>query len=179
METLEIGTLVYLPPEEVFEFLIDFPGYARYSKYLQRVKTLSGDGGPGTEYALRFQWWKLSYTARSRVTSVDAPDRIDWEVTKDIDASGRWLLKEVEEAAGAETPQDTATCVKMVVDYDPSSVGRGIIDLPRFVSFSWVIDQVQDLIVEEGERVVERIVADLEGERRPVDLSVRTSTTSR
>lgn len=171
METVEIRTLVYLPPEEVYDFLLDFPGYARYSKYLRRVERTRGDGGPGTRYALRFEWWRLSYTARSEVTAVDPPERIDWAVTKDVEAAGRWLVEPVPERAG---DHEHATRVTLEVEYDTDSVGPELVDLPRLTSFSWVVRQVQDLIVEEGERVVERIVADLEGRRRDVDLTVRT-----
>jgi len=39
----------------------------------------------------------------------------------------------------------------------------------------WVIEKVKPLIQEEAERVVERIVADLEGRRRDVELTIHTS----
>lgn len=175
METVEIQTLVYLPPEEVFEFLLDFPGYAQYSKYLRRVRTVSGTGGPGTQYALHFEWWRLSYVARSLVTDIDRPNRIDWSVTKDIEAEGRWEIESVSEEA---EDYNHATSVTLTVEYAPDSVGPGIIDLPRLVSFGWVVDRVSDLIIEEGERVVERIVADLEGQQRDVTLSVCTYSSS-
>lgn len=175
METVEIQTLVYLPPEEVFEFLLDFPGYARYSKYLRKVDTITGNGGPGTEYALQFQWWRLSYTARSAVTEVSRPNRIDWRVTEDIDARGHWRVESVSDEVDNEA---SATRVTLKVDYQPESVGPEIIEVPRLVSFRWILNRVTDLIVEEGERVVTRIVADLEGERRDVELSVQTHSDS-
>lgn len=164
-----MSTLVYLPPEEVYEFLLAFPGYANYSKYLQRVRQY-GDGGPGTEYDLRFAWWKLTYTARSRVTDVDPPERIDWRVVKDIDAVGVWSVEA--DPDRARDPDGSACRVRFVVEYDPDSVEPGSISLPRFVSLGWVIERVTPLIVEEAERIVERVVADLEGESREVDLVV-------
>ena len=96
--------MVYIPPEEVYEFLVDFPRYARYSKHLTGVRQY-GDGGPGTEYDLVFEWWKISYTARSRVESVDPPDRLNWLVVKDIDAAGYWSVEEVPD----EAPPDRET----------------------------------------------------------------------
>lgn len=172
MSRVEVSTVAYLPAEEVYDFLLDFPRYADYSKHLARVSQ-DGDGGPGTRYHLTFQWWKLSYTAHARVTGVDRPRAIDWTLTRDVDASGRWLLDPVPKQAPED--RETATKVRLVVDYDPDSVGRGTLDLPALVSLDWVVDRVVDLVIEEGERVVERIVRDLEGEPRDVELTVRTS----
>ena len=169
MDSIEVTTLIYLPPREVHEFLMDFPGYADYSKYLRRV-TQDGDGGTGTRYHLTFAWSKLQYTAHTRVSDVDPPTEIDWEVIEDLDARGKWVVEEVPEEAPPD--RETASRVRLVVDYDPGSVSAGALDLPRFVSLGWVLEKAEGLIREEGERVVERIVEDLEGRRRPVELHV-------
>jgi len=167
VERIEISTVVYLPPEEVYDFLIDFPRYARYSKYLDGVDA-DADGGPGTAYRLRFSWWKLSVVAHTRVTDTEAPERIDWEVTRHVDARGCWRIEPVD-----PPPERTAaTRATLEVRYRPDSVDSGIVDLPAFVSLDWVVDRVRGLIRDEGERVVERIVEDLEGERRDVELTV-------
>ena len=165
MDTVEVSTEVYVPPEEVHSFLMDFPGYAEYSEHLTEVRQ-HGDGTPGTEYELDFAWWKLTYTARSRVTGVEAPERIDWRLVKDVDAVGRWEVERVDE----ET-----TRVTLVVEYAPDSADEGLLDLPRFVSLGWVVDRVTPKVRAEAERVVRRIVADLEGERREVEVEIETS----
>lgn len=168
MDTLEVSTTVYLPPAEVYAFLLDFEGYANYSEYLRTVRAF-GDGGAGTEYELEFAWWKLQYTARSAVVEVDPPNRIEWQLTKDIDAAGRWLVEPFEEAE--QTP---ATEVTFVVEYAPGSATDGILDLPRFVSPDWVVDRIEPKIQTEAERIVRRVVADLEGEERAVELRIDT-----
>jgi uncharacterized membrane protein len=170
VDSVEVSTVVYLPPADIYEFLLDFPGYANYSKYLQRVHS-DGDGSPGTRYALRFAWWKITYTAHTRVTEVDPPNRIDWEVIKDIDAEGYWELAAVPDRAPPEA--ETATRVTLRIEFDASSVGD--VDLPSFVSTAWVVEKVKPLIQDEAERIVERIVADLEGEKRPVELTIHTT----
>ena len=43
---------------------------------------------------------------------------------------------------------------------------------------SWVIGKVKPLIQEEAERVVRRIVADIEGEDREVDLEIHSTPDS-
>ncbi|MDZ5811137.1 SRPBCC family protein [Halorubrum sp. AD140] len=172
MDELVVSTEVYADPEEVYEFLLDFPGYARYSKYLDDVQTLEGDGGPGTRYALRFAWWKVAYTAHSRVTGVEPPARIDWEITKDIDASGCWRVTPAEPNDGSEGDVDPACEVALEVEFDPDSASSDALDLPRLVSFDWVLKKAIPLIRTEAERVIERAVRDLEGSTRDVDLDV-------
>jgi hypothetical protein len=60
----------------------------------------------------------------------------------------------------------------MEVAYDPGSADESRISLPRFVSLGWVVDKLKPAITNEAEKVVERVVADLEGSRRSVDLTV-------
>ena len=191
MDELVVSTEVYADPEEVYEFLLDFPRYAQYSEYLRTVRTTEGNGGPGTRYALTFAWWKITYTAHSRVTGVEPPERIDWEITKDIDASGCWRVTpgsggnadnnvDADTAAnggsdGTDTPAavDTPTCeVALEVEFDPGSASSDALELPLLVSFDWVLKKAIPLIRKEAERVVQRAVRDLEGSKRDVDLDV-------
>lgn len=169
VDTIEVSTVVYRPKADVYDFLVDFPRYAELSEHLRTVLQ-NGDGSPGTTYRLEFAWWKLTYTAHSTVTDLMPPDRIDWRLTKDIDARGSWILE-------SELPteeHDAATRVRFVVHYDPQSVSAGAIDLPRFVSVSWVIERVKPLIRNEAERIVKRLVTEIEGKPRPVDLEIHT-----
>lgn len=168
MDRVEVSTVVYLPPEEVYEFLLAFRGYAAYSEHLRAVRQF-GDGGVNTEYELEFAWWKLRYTAQSAVTEVDPPNRIEWKLTKDLDARGRWL---VEPNTECETGDETE--VTFVVEYAPGSAGSDVVDLPRFVSLGWVIERIKPKIRSEAEQIVRRVVTDLEGENRDVELQIRT-----
>lgn len=180
MDRIHVSTVVCLPPEDVYEFLVDFPRYARYSQYLTDV-TADGDGSPGTRYRLRFAWWKLSYSVHTEVTAVDPPSSLDWRVVKDIDARGGWRVEPLDSVpadlptaspsdSDSDTTTDDACRVHLEVAFDPDSVGG--VDLPRFVSLEWVVGKVKPLLVEEAEHVVERIVADIEGRPREVELVV-------
>jgi len=175
VDEVEVSTVIHLPPEEVYDFLVDFPRYANYSKYLTEVRS-DGDGSPGTQYALRFSWWKLAYTARSEVVDADPPNRIDWRLVKDIDARGYWRVED----ATVEAPADveTASRVALRVEFNPDSASSNALDLPRFVSLSWVVEKVKPKIQSEAERVVRRIVTDLEGENREVELTIHTTPDS-
>lgn len=176
VDEIVVSTVVYLPPKEVYEFLIDFPRYANYSKHLTRVRQ-AGDGSPGTRYSLRFSWWKLTYTAESEVTGVEPPTRIDWKILKDIHAFGCWRIEQLDELPkNAPMDAETACRVYLDIEYDPNSVSEGSIDLPRFVSLRWVIDRVKPILEKEAERIVERIVADIEGRRRHVEITIHTKS---
>ncbi|RLM90074.1 SRPBCC family protein [Halobellus sp. Atlit-38R] len=179
MDELVVSTVVYLPPEETYEFLVDFPRYADYSKHLRNVARRRGDGGAGTRYAMRFAWWKLTYTVESEVTEVDPPERIEWRIVKNLDASGRWRIEALDELP-EDAPDDAeaASRVSFEVAYDPSSANEGGIDLPRFVSLGWVVEKIKPAITSEAERLVERVVADLEGSARPVELTVERRSKS-
>ncbi|UWG47494.1 Polyketide cyclase/dehydrase family protein [Halanaeroarchaeum sp. HSR-CO] len=163
MKTIEVTTTVDRPPEVVFPFLQDFTGYAKYSKHLRGV-VVDGDGGVGTRYRLRFGWWKLTYDAYTTVTGIEAPNVLEWEVIRDLDANGRWVVEATDDGEGST--------VSFVVTYDPSSVSAGMIDVPALVPMDWVVEKAIGLIEAEGRRVVRRVVADLEGEARPVELTV-------
>ncbi|MFB6133169.1 MAG: type II toxin-antitoxin system RatA family toxin [Halanaeroarchaeum sp.] len=163
MDTIEVTTTVRRSPSVVFSFLRDFTNYAEYSRYLRSV-SVDGDGGVDTRYRLRFGWWRLTYDARTRVTAAEEPSTLEWEVTRDVDAHGRWIVEPLDDGA--------ASRVRFVVSYDPSSVSAGMLAVPRLVSMDWVVSKAVDLIEAEGRRVVERVVADLEGERRSVELGV-------
>ncbi len=169
VDSVELSTVVYVPPEEAYEFLIDFPGYANYSKHLTRV-TRKGEGGPGTEYDIHLKWWKLRYTVRSEVTELDPPKRIDWKIIKDLHAHGYWRVEEVPEEA--PEGKETASRVWLSIQFDADSADSSMLDLPMFVSLGWVVNKVKPIVLREAETVVERIVADLEGEPRAVELEV-------
>jgi len=174
VDRIEVSTVVYLPPDPIYEFLVDFPRYATLSDHLRRVRQ-DGDGSPGTRYYLEFAWWKLSYTAHSRVTSVDPPTRIEWELTKDLDARGHWRIDGDEPVPD---DQDAASRVYLVIRFDPHSADSDALRLPRFVSLSWVIERVKPLVQDEAEAIVRRLVSDLEGEPREVDLEIHATPES-
>ncbi|MFB6297920.1 MAG: type II toxin-antitoxin system RatA family toxin [Salinirussus sp.] len=175
MDSIEVSTVVYVRPEEIYEFLLDFPRYAEYSKHLREVRR-AGEGGSGTNYHITFAWWRLSYTAVSEVTEVDPPTRIDWRLVEDIEARGYWLVEP--EPESAPEGEDHASRVRLFVEFAPESADERLLDLPRFVSLDWLIDRVKPKVKREAERIVQRIVADLEGQSRQVALTIHTAPDS-
>jgi hypothetical protein len=167
MDRVRMSTVVYTPPSTVYEFLLDFPGYRKYSEYVKEIHA-DGDGGVGTEYGITFGWWKVTYLAQSRVVGLAPPERIDWEIIKDIDARGSWLVEPVDPPEG----HTAATRVTIDVEFDSDSVSAGAIDLPRFVNVSWLVEKAVPLIVRQARSVLRGVVTDLEGEPREVELTV-------
>lgn len=172
MNRLEASTVIRRSPEAIYDLLVDFPRYAEYSKYLATV-TQHGDCGAGTEYDLTFSWWRLSYTTRSRVTALDPPQRVEWRLLGTLDARGEWEVVELDDPP---TGASAASRVYFRVRYNPDSADGAGIDLPAFVSLDWVIDRVAPKVQAEARRIVERVVADLEGEPRPVDLQIHDAS---
>jgi hypothetical protein len=175
-DRLEVSTDVYVPPGDAYEFLVDFPQYARYSEYLETVDQY-GDGTSGTEYDLTLSWWRLSYVARSRVTDLDPPTRIDWELLEDVDAAGSWVVEPLPDpdppdGHGTLADGESGSRVRLVAEVDVGSADRRALELPRYLSVDRVVDRVKPTVTAEAERVVERIVADLEGTRRDIELRV-------
>lgn len=169
MERLKLSTIVYAPPQEVYDVLIDFEDYPKYTEYVNDVER-RGDGGEGTEFGISFGWWKLTYTAWSKVTELDEPHKIAWTLTKDIDAEGSWLIEDVTDEIDADA--EAATRVTIDVQFQVSKSGSKILDLPRFVSFGWVVNRVKPLIFKEARSVLRNLVYELEGEPRTPELTI-------
>lgn len=169
MERLKLSTLVYAPPQDVYDVLIDFESYPKYTQYVNNVKR-RGDGGEGTEFGISFGWWKIAYTAWSEVTGLDEPNVIEWRLTKDIDADGSWQIEDVTDEAEADV--EAVTRVTIDVQFQVSKSGSKILELPRFVSFGWVVDRVKPLIFKEARSVLENLVYELEGEKRAPVLTI-------
>jgi hypothetical protein len=122
---------------------------------------------------MRFAWWKLTYTLRSEVVDTDPPWRIDWRIVKDLKAHGDWQVEELDELPDDAPADAEAACrVTLDVSFDPQTARNGTLDLPRFVSFDFVVDKIKPVLVKEAQQVVERIVADIEGRHRDVELVV-------
>ena len=146
-----------------------FTDYPRYSEHLKEVR-VHGDGGVGSVYDLKLAWWKLSYTARSKVTAVSAPESLEWRLLNDIDARGEWRVEPEPESAPEGV--ETASRIYFEAVYDPYSADESALSLPRFVSLDWVVEKVEPKLLGEAREVVERLVADIEGQRREVELTV-------
>lgn len=171
MDRLDLSAVVYVPHEDVYEFLLNFPNYARYSKYLKDVRP-HGDGKSGTQYDMHFAWWKIGYTVRSEVVEATPHERIDWEIVNELEAQGAWTVEPAPEKLPEDGDAETATEVHFVVEFDPDSLDEGSMDLPMFVSLEWVVDKAKPLIWKEARRIIARVVRDLEGQSRDVDLVI-------
>ncbi|WP_137289606.1 SRPBCC family protein [Natronorubrum halophilum] len=169
MDRILLSTLAYRSPEEVFPYVRSFSDYPRYTDHLKEVR-VHGDGGVGSVYDLRLAWWKLSYTARSKVTAISAPDSLEWQLVNNLDARGEWRVEP--EPESAPDGVETASRIYFEAVYDPHSADESALSLPRFVSLDWVVRKVEPKLLSEAESVVQRLVADIEGQRRDVELTV-------
>lgn len=172
MNAVEVSTVVHADRAAIYDFLVDFEGYAKYSEYVEDV-TRTGDGGPGTEYAITVSWWELGHTAESVVTATEPPDRIDWRLAGNLDASGHWRIEDVSSETESVSDEDApSNRVVLRIEYDPDSVSGSSLSLPAFVPLDALVDRVAPHVESEAESIVADVVADLEGQRRDVTLTV-------
>ncbi|ELZ12771.1 SRPBCC family protein [Natrinema thermotolerans] len=169
MDRILLSTLAHRSPEEVFPYVRSFTEYPRYTDHLKEVR-VNGDGGVGSVYDLELAWWKLSYTARSRVTDISAPTSLTWRLVNHLDARGEWRVEPEPESAPPDA--ETASRIYFEAVYDPHSANEDAISLPRLVSLDWVVRKVEPKLLNEARTVVERLVADIEGRQRDVELTV-------
>ncbi|TYT61403.1 SRPBCC family protein [Natrialba swarupiae] len=169
MDRILLSTVAYRPPEEVFPYVRSFTEYPRYTEHLKGVR-VDGNGDAGSVYDLQLAWWKLTYTASSKVTAISPPESLEWRLVEDVDARGEWRVEPEPEAAPADA--ETASRIFFEALYDPHSADESAISLPRFVSIDRIVDRVRPRLVEEAETVVERLVEDIEGDRRDVELTI-------
>lgn len=163
MDALEASTRVNVPPAELFAFLQDSSGWETYSEHVDAVRRY-GDGGPGTDYRITVSWWKFSYTVHERVTAVDPPNRIDWRTADGVRAAGAWLVQSVDDA------DCDASELRLRIEVDPDTLRGGRIT--RLLPFEELVDRLRPVVAREAETVLEGMVADLEGESRPVEIEV-------
>jgi len=171
VDEFEASTVFHLSQREVYDLLFEFRRFPEHVDYLDEAR-VRGDGA-GARFRIVASWWRLSTTVRGRVTEVDPPERIDWTLTNDADASGYWSIEPAPEAAPAA---GTATRLRLVARLDDDSVDASSHG-PRLgpsISLDWVLGKVAPLVAREGERLLGNLVAELEGTRRPVEIQVHS-----
>ncbi len=73
-------------------------------------------------YDLQLAWWKLTYTASSKVTAISPPESLEWRLVEDVDARGEWRVEPEPEAAPADA--ETASRIFFEALYDPTRPTR-------------------------------------------------------
>ena len=170
VDGLDASTVLYVPPEAVYDFIVDFSGYTDYSPHLDAVRQF-GDGGPGTDYEIEVSWWRLSYVSHTRVTDTDPPSRIDWRTTEGLKARGYWGIEPVEPPPS----RDHASRLRLRIQFDPDTLGA--VPLAGW-TLDRLFDRIKPLVVREAESIVAAMARDLEGESRDVALEVHRSPES-
>lgn len=182
MTVIEVSTTVDVPPEDAYQFVLDFEGHADYSDHVRDVRR-RGDGGVGTRFDIELSWWKLRYTLPTEVTGLSAPNRIEWRTPNGLHARGAWVFDPVDvEADGSgdestmaaattdEEPAATTTRITLRAEYDRAR--SRLPPMPPLVSVDSVLSRLKPVVRREARRVFEHAIADLEGQRRRVTLDI-------
>ena len=169
MERVVLQTVIHAPPSAIYPVLANFERYPRYATHLEWVEP-RGEGPAGPQYDLHLSWWRISHTTRSEIVERDPPHRLGWRLTRDVEARGAWELEERPELAPADA--ETATRVTFEGRADPTTAETGNLSLPGLLPMDVVIAKARPIVKREVRETVRRLVADVEGHPREVELSL-------
>ncbi len=150
----------YAPVGDVYDFFMDFGNYGKYSEYVKDVRVVGNGDLP--EWEIEFRWWIVRYTARSKLVDYEENEYIEWQVTKDVDVHGMWRFEEVDE---------NHTHVELDLLYDPKTASKA--NPLRFISTKRLIRMVRPVLDRHVSKVLRRVAAEVEGEPRDVDYTIR------
>jgi ribosome-associated toxin RatA of RatAB toxin-antitoxin module len=168
MKKATLEATAYAPVEDVYDFFMDFENYAKYSGYVERIRTVREGDYP--EWAITFKWWIVRYTFRSQLLDYAEHEHIEWELTKDVDVRGKWRFEETTDEDG-----EPATDVELDLWYDPRSVSK-MNPVPLFPT-SRLIRIVKPVAARHINTVLQRVTQELEGEPREVNFILRYEDT--
>lgn len=163
MHAVDVTRPVDRAPNSVFDYLLDFPAYGDYARPFSEITRMTGGpsaGAEGVRYEVTAGWKGINGTVGTEVTAIERPERIAWRVTDNDVARGAWHVL----PGTAATSAERATRIELSIRFDPAAIGDTVDSLPGVVPLEAVLGRLQPTIEAEAERVLERIVADLEAE---------------
>lgn len=149
----------YAPVEEVYDFMEDFGNYGQYSKFIDEIRVV--DDGDQPEWEVDFEWWIVSYTARSKVLDKQENEYIEWQVTKDVDVAGRWEFDEV-------GPEHTK--ITLHLWYDPKGASKA--NPLQYFPTRRLIQIAKPVADRHVRDVLRKVAEEIEGEARDVDYTL-------
>lgn len=156
-------------PATVFDALQDFESFQEYSDGVRIAGR--GDGSEGTRYYIQFKQRILDiparYEARARVTGFDEPNRVDWEVTKDLDMWGSWAVDAADDGGSVAT-------LEVNMNLDNSDLGA--LPAPGGATANDILDALWPMLFDEGEGLLEELTEDIEGTRRTPDIVIEDAS---
>ncbi|NUR29681.1 MAG: hypothetical protein HOV83_28170, partial [Catenulispora sp.] len=84
MATIRIHVDVDRPVEKVFAYVADIRNDVHWWRGVISAERLTGDGGPGTEYAQDTRLFGVRFPARMVVLEVEAPRRFLYRTTDSL-----------------------------------------------------------------------------------------------
>lgn len=154
----------YAPVEDVYNFFMDFENYGKYSKYVEDVHVV--EDGDHPEWEIDFRWWIVRYAARSKLVDYEENEYIEWQVTKDVDVHGMWRFEETEKG----------THVELELLYDPKGASKA--NPLNFFPTRRLIQMARPVVDRHVSRVLRRVAAEVEGEPRDIDYTIRPADPS-
>ncbi|MDY7081515.1 MAG: SRPBCC family protein [Halobacteria archaeon] len=152
----------YAPASDVYDFFMDFENYGDYSEYVDDVRLVRDGDHPIWE--IDFHWWILKYTAKSCLVDYEEDEYIEWKVIKDVNVRGVWEFEETDD-------DDEKTNISLRIWYDPSDASKA--NPLRYMPTDELISLIKPVFSRHVDKVLRRVAAEIEGEPRDVDYTVK------
>ncbi|MFB6283077.1 MAG: SRPBCC family protein [Halobacteria archaeon] len=159
MKKATIVAEAYASKEDVYDFLMDFKNYTKYSKYAKNTRLVVDGENP--EWEIDFRWWLVKYTAKSKVTDYRKPDFIEWRVVKDADVRGEWHLEEI---------GDEHTRLQLDLRYDPKGASKA--NPLWYFPTDKLIKLAKPVVLRHVNNVLRNVTKELEGEPREANFKI-------
>ena len=159
MKKATIVAEAYASKQDVYDFLMDFKNYTKYSKYAKDTRLVHDGEQP--EWEIDFRWWMVKYTARSKVTDYRPPDYIKWRVIKDADVRGEWHLEELNEEQ---------TRLQLDLRYDPRGASKA--NPLKYFPTDKLIRLAKPVVIRHVNNVLRNVTEELEGEPRAANFKI-------
>lgn len=152
------------PIQTVFDSLTDFD---QFEDYTDAARIAVRGEGVGTRCYINLQKRVLDiparYTVRTRLTELDKPNHVAWEVTQDLDVWGGYELDAVD---------DGKTKVTLFFNIDTDASNLDALPAPPGASPRDMVEMVLPTFMSESSGVLEGLTEHIEGSPREPDVTV-------
>ena len=156
------------PIERVFETLTTFD---RFEDYTDAARIAVRGEGVGTRCYINLQKRVLDiparYTVRAKLTEMEEPTKVGWEVTQDLDIWGGYELSE----------NEGETTIQLSFNIDLGDSDLDALPAPPGASPEEIVQMVLPALGSESSGILRGLTEDIEGEPRKPKVTVRESST--
>ncbi len=151
------------PIEDIYSFFLNFKNYKEHTEYAKDIREIRSN-----EWEMDWKWWIVGYTSRSKLVDYKKNKYIEWKVTKDVKARGRWEFEELDE---------NTTKVRLKLLYDPKGAEKA--NPLSFIPASVLVGLAKPILKRQISKILKRVAKEVEGKPREVDFAIKFGKTTK